>query len=175
MDGRRMDLTVVSRALQQQTTLYKWIWGIEVHPDVTSRRFTAVLLDTEGNEGRASVMLEARWCRRSGSSSWLTLLSWLWVSGASGIRYLLGSVTLALTSAPTSLVAYTQPFGSDVGRNAESFGDDSRELLSVVIGWQNCSGILVVLVETVDEASCQRRGLHTTEVKSRHTIGRNGS
>jgi hypothetical protein len=63
MDSRRMDLAVVSGALQRQTTLYKWIWGIEVCPDVTSRRFTAVLLDAERDEGRASVMLEARRCR----------------------------------------------------------------------------------------------------------------
>jgi hypothetical protein len=74
MDGRRMNLAVVSGALQRQTTLYKWIWGIKVRPDISSQRFTAILLDTEWDEGRASVMLEAHWCRRSGSSSWLALL-----------------------------------------------------------------------------------------------------
>jgi hypothetical protein len=175
MNGSHVNLTVISGALQRQTTLYKWIWGIEVRPDVSSRHFTAVLLNTEGDEGRASVMLEARRCRRSGSSSWLTLLSWLWVSGASGIRYLLGSVTSALTSVLTSSVAYTQPFGSDVRRNAKSFGDDLRELLSIAIGWRNLSSILVVLLEAVDKASCQHHGLRMTEVKSGHAVGQNGS
>jgi hypothetical protein len=103
------------------------------------------------------------------------LLSWLRVSGASGIRYWLGSATSALTAAPTSSIAYTQPFGSDVRRDTESFGNNPRELLSIVIGWRNRRGILVVLVKAVDEASCQRRGLCTTEVKSRHAVGRNGS
>jgi hypothetical protein len=135
----------------------------------------AVLLDVEGNVCRASVMLEALQCRQCGSSSWLTDLSLLWVSGASGIRYWLGLVTSALTSAPTSSVAYTQPFSSDVRRDTEAFCDDLCELLPVVIGWRILSGILVVLFETVDEASCQRRGLRTTEVKSRHAIGQNGS
>jgi hypothetical protein len=135
----------------------------------------AVLLDVEGNVCGASVMLEALWCQRCGSSSWFMDLSLLRVSGVSGIRYWLGSVTSALTSAPTSLVAYTQPFGSDIRRDTEAFCDDSRELLPIVVGWQNLSGILVVLFETVDEASCQRHGLRMTEVKSRHAIGQNGS
>jgi hypothetical protein len=74
MDSHRVNLAVVSGALQRQTTLYEWIWGIEVRPDVMSRRFTAILLDMERDEGRASVMLEARRCQQSGLSSWLTLL-----------------------------------------------------------------------------------------------------
>jgi hypothetical protein len=102
-------------------------------------------------------------------------LSWLRVSGASGIRYWLGSVTSALTATLTSSVAYTQPFGSDVWCDTESLGNNPRELLPVAGAWQNLRGILVVLVETVDEASCQRRGLRTTEVKSRHAVGQNGS
>jgi hypothetical protein len=93
----------------------------------------------------------------------------------SGIRYLLGLVTLALTSVSTSSVAYTQPFSSDFGVDAKPLGDDPCELFSVVVRWQNCSGILVVLLETVDEVSCQRCGLRTTEVKLRHAVGRNGS
>jgi hypothetical protein len=103
------------------------------------------------------------------------LLSWLRVSGASGIRYWLGSVTSALTATLTSSIAYTQPFGSDVRRDTKSFGNDPRELLSIVVGWWNRRGILVVLFEAIDEASCQRRGLRTTEVKSRHAVGRNRS
>jgi hypothetical protein len=75
MNSCHMNLAVVSGALQRQTTFYKWIWGIEVRPDIASQRFTAVLVDAEGDEGRASVMLEARRCRQSRSSSWLMLLS----------------------------------------------------------------------------------------------------
>jgi hypothetical protein len=33
----------------------------------------------------------------------------------------------------------------------------------------------VVLLERVDESSCQCCGLRTIEVKSRHAVGRNGS
>jgi hypothetical protein len=33
----------------------------------------------------------------------------------------------------------------------------------------------VVLLEGIDESSCQRCGLHTIEVKSCHAVGRNGS
>jgi hypothetical protein len=33
MDSRRVNLAVVSGALQRQTTLYEWIWGIEVRPN----------------------------------------------------------------------------------------------------------------------------------------------
>jgi hypothetical protein len=155
VDSSGMNLAVVSGTLKRQTPFYEWIRGIEVHPNVSSRRFTAVLLDMERDKGRASVMLEAHRCRRCGSSCWLMLS--------------------ALTSALTSSVAYTQPFGSDVGWDAKTLSDDPHKLFSVVICWRNLSGILVVLLETVDKASCQRRGLRTTEVKSRHTVGRNGS
>jgi DNA-directed RNA polymerase subunit RPC12/RpoP len=146
-----------------------------VCPNVSSQHFTAVLLDAERDEGRASVMLKACRCQQCGSSSWLTLLSWLRVSGASGIRYLLGSVTSALTAAPTSSVVYTQPFGSNVGREAKSFCDNPYKLFPVVVGWRNHSGILVVLLKAVDEVSCQHCGLRTTEVKSRHAVGQNRS
>jgi hypothetical protein len=65
MDGGSMDLTVVSGPVEGQTPFYKGVWGVKVSADVTCRRFTAVLIvDTERNEGRASVMLEACWCRR---------------------------------------------------------------------------------------------------------------
>jgi hypothetical protein len=176
MDGSGMDLAVIGGSVKRQLPFYKGVWGIKVSSDITRRCFTAVLVaDAERDEGRASVMLEARRCRRCGSSNWQTLLSLLRVSGASDIRYLLGSVTLALTAALTSSVVYTQPFGSDVRHDAKSFCDDPRELFPVVVGWWNLSGILVVLLEAVDEASCQRRGLHTTEVKSRHAVGRNRS
>jgi hypothetical protein len=58
MDGSGMDLTVVSRALEGETSLYKGVRGVEVSSDVTSRRLTTVLLDVERNEGRALVMLK---------------------------------------------------------------------------------------------------------------------
>jgi hypothetical protein len=45
MDSCCMNLAVVSGALQRQTTLYEWIWGIEVRPDIASWRFMAVLVD----------------------------------------------------------------------------------------------------------------------------------
>jgi hypothetical protein len=176
MNGVSVDFAVVGGSVERQTPFYKGVWGVKVSTDIARWRFTAVLVaDAEWDEGRASVMLKAHRCRRCGSSSWQTLLSWLRVSGASGIRYLLGSVTSALTAAPSSLVAYTQPFGSDVRRDAESFCDDPCELFPVVVSWRNRSGILVVLLKAVDEASCQRRGLRTTEVKSRHAVGRNRS
>jgi hypothetical protein len=60
-----MNLTVVSGAVERQTPFYIGVWGIKVSADVTRWRFTAVLIaDTEQDEGRASVMLEARRCRR---------------------------------------------------------------------------------------------------------------
>jgi hypothetical protein len=74
----------------------------------------------------------------------------------------------------TSSTSYTQPFGSDSRGDAKSFGDDARELLTIVVCRWNLSGILMVLVEGVDESTCQRLSLHTTEVKSRHAVGWNG-
>jgi hypothetical protein len=74
----------------------------------------------------------------------------------------------------TSSTLYTQPFGSGGGRDSETLCDDVSEFEPVVIGWRNLNGILTVLVESVDEATCQRRGLRTTEVKSRHAVGWNG-
>jgi hypothetical protein len=119
-------------------------------------------------------MLEALQCQQCGSSSWSASPRLPQVSGVSGLRYRLGSATSALTSALASATSYTQPFGSFGMGNAESLGDDMGEFISVVICWQNLSGILVVLLETVNEASCQHRGLRTTEVKSRHAVGWNG-
>jgi hypothetical protein len=73
-----------------------------------------------------------------------------------------------------SSTSYTQPFGSDSGGNSESFSDDACEFLTIVVCWRNLSGILVVLVESVDKSTCQCHGLRTTEVKSRHAVGWNG-
>jgi hypothetical protein len=175
VNGRGVNLAMISRSLKGQTPFYKGVRGVEVSSDILSWCLMAVFLDTEGDVSRALVMLEARWCWRCGSSSWLAYLSLLQVSGALGIRYWLGSVTSALTSALTSSVAYTQPFGSDVGGDAKTFCDDRCKLFSIIVGWRNLSGILVVLLEAVDKASCQCCGLRMTEVKSRHAVGRNGS
>jgi hypothetical protein len=42
--------------------LYKGVRSVEVDMDVTCQRFTAgIVMDAEGDVGRASVMLEARW------------------------------------------------------------------------------------------------------------------
>jgi hypothetical protein len=76
MDGGGVDLAVVSGSVKRQTPFYKGVWSVEVSMDVTRWRFAAVLVaDAERDEGRALVMLEARWCRRCGSSRWWTLLS----------------------------------------------------------------------------------------------------
>jgi hypothetical protein len=65
VNGSSVDLAVISGPIERQTPFYKGVWGVEVSADVTRRRFTAVLVaDAEWNEGRASVMLEARRCRR---------------------------------------------------------------------------------------------------------------
>jgi hypothetical protein len=65
MNGGCMDLTVVSGSIEGQTPFYKGVWGIEVSADIARRRFTAVLVtDAERDESGASVMLEARRCRR---------------------------------------------------------------------------------------------------------------
>jgi hypothetical protein len=74
----------------------------------------------------------------------------------------------------TSSTAYTQPFSSDGRGNTKSFRNNVGELVSVVVGRWNCSGILTVLLKCINEASCQCCGLHTTEVKSLHTVGWNG-
>jgi hypothetical protein len=66
---------------------------------------------------------------------------------------------------------YTQPFGSCGLANAKAFGNDTQELVAIVVGWQNLCGILTVLVESVDEMICQRCGLCTIEVKLCHTVG----
>jgi hypothetical protein len=60
VNGRSVNLAVVCGPVEGQTPFYKGVWGVEVSADVTRRHFTAVFVaDTEGNEGRASVMLEA--------------------------------------------------------------------------------------------------------------------
>jgi hypothetical protein len=142
--------------------------------DVTGWCFTAVLLDTEGDEGGAAVMLKARRCRRCRSSSWSTALRLLWVSGASIVRYWSGSTTSALTSALTSSASYTQPFGSNGRVDSEPFCDDVGDFLAVIVGRRNRSSIFVVF-KGVEDASCQRCGLRTIEVKPRHAIGQNRS
>jgi hypothetical protein len=83
-------------------------------------------------------------CPYSGSSSWSASLRLPQVSGASRLRYRLGSTTSALTSVLTSSGPYTQPFGSFGLGNAKSLGDDTGKLLPVVVGWRNLSSILVV-------------------------------
>jgi hypothetical protein len=95
------------------------------------------------------------------------------VSGASSIWYPLGSITSASTLTSTSSGTYTQPFGSDGRVDAETFGDDMRELVCVTVGWRNRSGILVFF-EGIEEATCQRCGLRTIEVNPRHAVGLNG-
>jgi hypothetical protein len=173
MDGSGVDFTVIGRPVDRQTPFYKGVWGVKMSADVTHWRFTAVLVaDTEWNECRASVMFEAvgYWGSGSTGSSVLRLLQ---VSGASSVRYLLGSVTSTLTTALTSSGTYTQPLGSDGFFDPEAFSDDARELLAVVVGRRNCSGIFVVF-EGAEEVSCQRCGLRTIEVNSRHAVGLKG-
>jgi hypothetical protein len=82
--------------------------------------------------------------------------------------------TSALVLMLTSSTAYTQPFSSDGMRDPKSFCDNAGELIAVVVGRQNHRGILTVLVKCIDKATCQRCGLHMTEVKSLHTVGWNG-
>jgi hypothetical protein len=65
MNGGCVDLAMVSGPIERQTPFYKGVWGVKMSADVTRRRFTAVFIaDVEWDEGRASVMLEARQCRR---------------------------------------------------------------------------------------------------------------
>jgi hypothetical protein len=75
----------------------------------------------------------------------------------------------------TSSTAYTQPFGSDSLVNTESLCDDAGEFVAVVVGWRNFSRILTVLVESINEATCQCRGLCMTEVKSHYAVGWKGA
>jgi hypothetical protein len=64
VNGSSVDLAMVSGPIKGQTPFYKGVWGVKVSADVARWRFTAVLVaDAERNEGRASVMLEARRCR----------------------------------------------------------------------------------------------------------------
>jgi hypothetical protein len=65
VNGGRVNLAVVSGPIKGQTPFYVGVRGVKVSADIARRRFTAVLVaDTEWDEGRASVMLEARQCRR---------------------------------------------------------------------------------------------------------------
>jgi hypothetical protein len=73
----------------------------------------------------------------------------------------------------TSSGTYTQPFGNDGWLDSEALRDDMRDFFSVVVGWRNQSGILVVF-EGIKEATCQRCGLRTIEVNPRHAVGLNG-
>jgi hypothetical protein len=143
-------------------------------PDVMCRCFTAILLEVEGDVGRALIVLEAWWCWQYRSSRRSTALHLLQVRGASSVRYQLGSITLALTSASTPSTTYTQPFGSNGVVDAKSFGNNVHDLPAVVIGWWNRSGIFVIF-QGVEESSCQHCGLCTTEVKSLHAVGQNSS
>jgi hypothetical protein len=138
------------------------------------QRFTAVLVsDTERDEGGASIVLEAGRDWGLDSSGGRRALRLLRVSGASSIWYCLGSVTSASALTSTSLGTYTQPFGSDVLLEPEALRDDAHKFFSVVVGWRNRSGILVVF-EGVEEITCQRCGLRTIEVNPRHAVGLNG-
>jgi hypothetical protein len=178
VDGSSVDLAMIRGTVKGQPTLYVRVRGVEMGPDIPRWRFAAVVLDTEWDIGRASVMFEARWCRRYGSCRWSSSISRirrLWrVSGASSIWYLPGSTTSALTPTVTSSASYTQPFGNDGVVESESLSDDARDFFAVVVRWRNLNGILVVF-EGVDEVSCQRCGLRTIEVNPRHAVGRNGS
>jgi hypothetical protein len=172
--GCCVDLAVISRPIERQPPFYKRVRGVEVCADVTRRRFTAVFVsDTEWNESRASIVLEAGWdwgCNSSGGPRALRLLR---VSGALSIWYRLGSVTSASTLTSTSSGTYTQPFGSDGGVDAKALCDDTRKLVCFGVGWRNRSGILVVF-EGIEETTCQRCGLRTIEVNPRHAVGLNG-
>jgi hypothetical protein len=107
MDGGSVDLTVVCGTIKRQPPFYIGIGGVEMGPDIPRRRLAAVVLDTEWNEGGASVMFEARRCWRYGSGSWASSVSRmrrLWrVSGASSIWYLSGSTTSVLRSVDRSV------------------------------------------------------------------------
>jgi hypothetical protein len=178
MDGGSVDFTVIRGTVKGQPTLYVRVRGVKMGPDIPRRRFTAVVLDAEWDESWPSIVFEARRCWRYRSCSWASSISRirrLWrVSGTSNSWYLPGSTTSALTPAVTSTASYTQPFGNDDLVESESLSDDTRDLFTVVVGWRNCIGILVVF-EGPDEVSCQRCGLRTIEVNPRHAVGRNGS
>jgi hypothetical protein len=164
MDGSCVDFAVVSGTLQGQPPLYKGVGRIKMGPDITRRYFMAIFLDTEWDKGGSSVVFKTR--RRWGYESPSCSVAWrlLRVRGASSIRYRPGSTTSSLTLVLTSSTSYTQPFGSDGGVNPKSFCDDVSELPAIVIGWRNRSGIFVVF-KGIEDASCQRCGLHTIEVK----------
>jgi hypothetical protein len=173
MDGGGVNLAMIGRTIKGQPTLYVRVGGVEVSSDITRRRLAAVVLDTEWDESRASIMFEAGgdWgCNSSGGPRALRLLR---VSGASSIWYCLWSVTSASTLTSTSSGTYTQPFGSDGGVDTEALCDDARELVCAAVGWRNRSGILVFF-EGIEEATCQRCGLRTIEVNPRHAVGLNG-
>jgi hypothetical protein len=58
--GCCVDFAVIGRPVERQPPFYKRVRGVEVGADVTRRRFAAVLVaDTEGNEGRASIVFKA--------------------------------------------------------------------------------------------------------------------
>jgi hypothetical protein len=172
--GHSMDLAVVGGSVKRQPSFYKRVRGVEVGADVMCRRFTAVLVsDTEWDESRASIVFKAGRDWGWSSSGGPRALRLLHVSGALSIWYQLGSVTLASTLTSTSSGTYTQPFSSDDWVDAEALCDDVRDFFSVVVGWRNLSGILVVF-KGIDEATFQCCGLRTIEVNPRHTVGLNG-
>jgi hypothetical protein len=60
--GCGMNFTVIGGAVKRQPPFYKRVRGVEMGPDITRRRFTAVLIaDAEGDVGRASIVFEAGW------------------------------------------------------------------------------------------------------------------
>jgi hypothetical protein len=142
-------------------------------PDVVGRCLTAIFLDTEGDECGATVVLKARRCWRYGSSSWSMALCLLRVSGASSIRYRVGSTTSTFTSVRTSSTSYTQPFSSDGWVDPEPLCDDIGNFSAIIVGRRKWSSIFVVF-KGVEDASCQCCGLRTIEVKPCHPVGQNG-
>jgi hypothetical protein len=138
--------------------------------DVTCWRFAAVFVtDTEGDEGRASIVFKACWDWGRGSSDRSGALHLLRISGAPSVRYLSGSTTLVLTLVMTSSSVYTQPFSNNSLIESKTFSNDARNLVPEVVGQWNHSGILVVF-EGIEEATCQCCGLCTIEVNPHHTI-----
>jgi hypothetical protein len=58
--GGGMNLTMIGGAVKRQPPFYKRVRGVKMGPDVTRRRFTAMLIaDAEGDIGRASIVFEA--------------------------------------------------------------------------------------------------------------------
>jgi hypothetical protein len=141
--------------------------------DVTGWYFTAVFLDTEWDECGTAVVLKARQCRQYGSSSWSMALHLLRVSSTSIVRYWVGLTTLAFTAVHSSSASYTQPFGSNGRVDSKPLCNNVGDFSAVIVGRRKQSGIFVTF-KGIKDASCQRCGLRTIEVKPRHAVGWNG-